>query len=307
MVYRAHPSVVPVTISWHDLLQPLTFPLDPAKRIYWACLLTSLVLASLVVTLRTHRFDPREQLRSLFDRRYWMHRGALVDVGLLFLNNGVRMLVLIPFVGGQLGATLVVGRFLQTHVGDVPPTNLPWLVIAVIYSVTAFVAEDASRFFLHLAMHRSRLLWRFHRIHHGARTLTPLTLFRVHPVEHLLYFFRGVVVFGTVSGFFIWLFGRELTALDILGVGLFGFLFNLAGANLRHSHVWMSFGRLERWFVSPAQHQLHHSRHHSQANLGSALAIWDRWMGTWLLAGAPQTLSFGVPDIQELRGASRVD
>lgn len=277
------------------VLEPLAFPLDPAKRIYWGCLLSSLLLASVATAVRAGRFDFAGQLGRLVDQRYWFNISTLTDVGLLFLNNAVRVLILAPALGSRLLATLIVGRFLQARLGDAPSPEFPWLAIAAIYTVTMFVAEDASRFFLHFAMHRVRPLWRFHCLHHSARVLTPLTLFRVHPVEHLLYYFRGVMVFGLVSGFFVWLFGRQLAAFDVLGVGLFGFLFNLAGSNLRHSHVWLSFGRLERWFVSPAQHQLHHSRHHGQRNLGSALAVWDRLMGTALPAGRYRQLEFGLP------------
>lgn len=279
-----------------DLLNPFVFPLDPAKRIYWGCLLSSLLLASLVTAFYAGRFDIRQQLAKLFDRHYWFNRSTVTDIGLMFLNNAIRGLLLVPALGSRLVATLVVGRFLQGQFGDSPTLEVPWVVIASIFSVTFFVAEDASRFFLHYSMHRFQCLWRFHRVHHTAEVLTPLTLFRVHPIEHVAYFVRGVVVFGMVTGFFIWLFGRDLSTFDILGVGVFGFLFNVAGANLRHSHVWLSFGAFERWFVSPAQHQLHHSKHHGHVNLGSALAIWDRLMGTSLYAGQPQELTFGIDE-----------
>ena len=277
-----------------DLLNPLVFPLDPAKRIWWGCLLSSLVLASIITAIRVGRVDLKDQLRQLFDKHYWLTKSSAVDISLMFANNAIRVLVLVPAVGGRLAGTLLVGGFLQSQLGDAPSVDLPWIVIGAIFSLSFFIAEDASRFFLHFAMHRVPLLWRFHRVHHSAEILTPLTLFRVHPVEHLLYFVRGIVVFGLVTGFFVWLFGRNLETFDVLGVGLFGFLFNLAGSNLRHSHVWLSFGRLERWFVSPAQHQLHHSRDHEHQNLGSALAIWDRLMGTSLRAGKPLQLQFGL-------------
>ena len=279
---------------WELLLEPLFAPLDPSKRLFWGCALSSLVLASLAVTLTSRRFDLRRQLRALFDGHYWLNRSTLTDVSLLFLNNGIRVLVLLPIVGSHLGLTLITGRFLQANLGDAPTLDLPWFGIATIYALCFFVAEDASRFFLHLAMHRVPLLWRFHRTHHSATTLTPLTLFRQHPIEQALYFARGTLVFGLVSGLFIWLFGRHLSTFDILGVDLLGFLFNMVGANLRHSHVWLSFGPLERWFVSPAQHQLHHSRDHGNVNLGSHLAIWDRLLGTALSAGAKRELEFGL-------------
>ena len=280
---------------WEALLEPLTAPLDPSKRLFWGCLLSSLLLASAAVTVHARRFDLRAQLACLFDRRYWLTASTLTDVGFLFLNNAIRVLVLVPVLGSHLAMTLVTGRFLQGHLGDAPEWELPWFAIATLYALCFFVAEDASRFCLHFAMHRCPWLWRFHRVHHGARTLTPLTLFRQHPVEQVLYYVRGTLVFGIVSGTFVWLFGRRLTTFDILGVDLLGFLFNVPGANLRHSHVWLSFGVLERWFVSPVQHQLHHSRDHGNVNLGSYLAIWDRCLGTWAPAGPRQRLRFGLP------------
>ena len=279
---------------WDALLEPLTAPLDPSKRLFWGCLLSSLLLASVAVTLQARRFDLRAQLASLFDRRYWLTTSTLEDIGFLFLNNAIRVLVLVPILGSHLAMTLITGRFLQAHLGDAPAWELPWFAIATIYALCFFVAEDASRFGLHCAMHRCPWLWRFHRVHHGARTLTPLTLFRQHPVEQILYYLRGTLVFGIVSGTFVWLFGRRLTTFDILGVDLLGFLFNVAGANLRHSHVWLSFGPLERWFVSPVQHQLHHSRDHGNVNLGSYLAVWDRCLGTWAPAGPRRRLRFGL-------------
>lgn len=287
---------------WEALLEPLTAPLDPSKRLFWGCLLSSLLLACVAVSVQTRRFDLRAQLASLFDRRYWLTASTLTDLGFLFLNNGIRVLVLVPVLGSHLAMTLVTGRFLQAHLGDAPTVDIPWFAIATVYAFCFFVAEDASRFGLHFAMHRCPWLWRFHRVHHGARILTPLTLFRQHPVEQVLYYVRGTLVFGMVSGTFVWLFGRRLTTFDILGVDLLGFLFNMAGANLRHSHVWLSFGPLERWFVSPVQHQLHHSRDHGNVNLGSYLAVWDRWLGTWAPAGPRRRLRFGLPRAPRLDG-----
>ena len=130
--------------------------------------------------------------------------------------------------------------------------------------------------------------------------LTPLTLFRVHPVESVFYFARGLIVFGLVSGIFVWLFGSKVNGLHVLGVDLFGFIFAAMASNLRHSPIWLSFGKLENFLISPAQHQLHHSKapRHYGANYGSCLAIWD-WLGGSLhLAKGQKGLRFGVADTE---------
>ena len=79
-----------------------------------------------------------------------------------------------------------------------------------------------------------------------------------------------------------------------MGVDLLGFLLNAAGANLRHSHIWLSFGYAEKWFISPAQHQLHHSIEHGHGNLGTYLACWDRILGTHIEAKKKERLKFGL-------------
>ena len=71
---------------------------------------------------------------------------------------------------------------------------------------------------------------------------------------------------------------------QVLGVSILSTLFNLAGANLRQGHAWVGFGRFERWFISPAQHQIHHSNatEHIDRNYGASRAIRDRWFESWV-------------------------
>ncbi len=273
---------------------PAGFFLDAGKRVYWLYLLSALAIASIVVTVQTGKFDLKKQLTSFFNPKYWFAKSSLYDVYLMLVNNALRVLLLIPLFSSHLALTIYVGSFFQDNFGDAPVIQLNWFVIASLFTVTFFLVEDLSRFFLHYCMHKYKFLWRFHKTHHSATVLTPFTLFRVHPIEHILYFFRGMLVFGFISGVFIWLFSGKLTAFQLLGVDMFGFLFNFFAANLRHSHIWLSFGRLEKFLVSPAQHQLHHSANHRFANLGSTLSIWDGILGTRLFAKQKQKLSFGL-------------
>ena len=69
------------------------------------------------------------------------------------------------------------------------------------------------------------------------------------------------------------------------------------------SHIWISFGRLEKVFISPAQHQLHHSVGNSNSNLGSVLSIWDGVLGTRVYAREKKLLEFGLgPNEQRSSG-----
>jgi len=66
--------------------------------------------------------------------------------------------------------------------------------------------------------------------------------------------------------------------------------------------VWLSFGPLlSKIFVSPAQHQIHHSvdPRHQGKNLGGVFAIWDWLAGTLYLPRERPELRFGLGDGEE--------
>lgn len=281
-------------LSW--MTSSLQTLIDPSRRLFWGFIASAIVLVIAHWLWMGKRITWRRICATFFAKKYWLTRSTFTDISYLFLNTAIRSSLLIPLFGSHLLATLWVARTLQGQLGDAPDVSLPWWLIATLYTLVFFVVEDFSRFYLHRVMHKVPFLWRLHRVHHSATILTPITLHRVHPLEMTLYYIRGTLVFSLVSGIAIYLAGRKLSALDILGVDALGFLFNIAGANLRHSHIWLSFGFFERWLISPAQHQIHHSSadHHHDKNFGTCLAIWDRLLGSWLCAGKPRRLSFGI-------------
>jgi sterol desaturase/sphingolipid hydroxylase (fatty acid hydroxylase superfamily) len=281
-----------------NLVDSTFFVIDPTRRLFWLSIISSVMLVLLVLKLQGRRLNWRMLRHVFLSKRYWLNSSTRTDLRWFSVNCGVKAILATIFLGSQLVITMAVALALQSEFGTFSATALPWLTIAIIYTLVFFVAEDFSRFLLHVAMHRVPFLWQLHKVHHSATTLTPLTVHRVHPVETCLYFARGILVFGLISGFFIYCFGNQLTALDILGVDALGFLFNLVGANLRHSHIWLSFGRVEKFLISPAQHQIHHSSHelHRDTNFGTCLSIWDRSIGSWRSAGPNKLrLSFGLP------------
>jgi sterol desaturase/sphingolipid hydroxylase (fatty acid hydroxylase superfamily) len=118
--------------------------------------------------------------------------------------------------------------------------------------------------------------------------LTPFTLNRTHPLEGLLMRAVSALALGICGGVCAWLFRGRVSAWEIAGVDALAFLWTALGANLRHSHVWLSYGMWERLFSSPAQHQVHHSleaRHHD-TNFGEALGVWDWMFGTLYVTSA---------------------
>ena len=208
-----------------------------------------------------------------------------------------RLLLFVFVVFSMAPIAIGVSSGFESLLGLNKPLEWSSASIIVIFTLLLFVTDDFTRFLLHYLLHKVPMLWEFHKVHHSALVLTPFTIYRSHPVESLLYAFRMALTQGFVVGLCYYLFGPTLKMYDILGANAFVFLLNLFGANLRHSHIWLSWGdKIEGWFISPAQHQIHHSDNpkHFDRNFGSALAVWDRLFACLIKASAVGKISYGI-------------
>ena len=98
-----------------------------------------------------------------------------------------------------------------------------------------------------------------------------MTVFRTHPIEGVIFVLRSTITQGIIIGLFYYITAGNLTLITIVGANLFSFTFHLLGSNLRHSHISISYWKwIERIFISPAQHQIHHSikKEHHDKNFG---------------------------------------
>ncbi|MBX2802721.1 MAG: sterol desaturase family protein [Myxococcales bacterium] len=270
-----------------DLLAVLIRPFaDPGARTWWVALVVGVLVALVVGGVRRDG----GLLRSA---RALAHRSSVLDVQLLVGRQLLLAVGALPVVGFGLWLATRIVFALDAWLG-VPEVPVPTWLVTVAYTLVLFVAWDASRYVLHRLMHEVPALWALHQVHHSAEVLTPLTFHRIHPLESLLYGLRGALVTGVVAGGFFWLFRGQATEWTLLGVHGVGLVLNVVFGNLRHSHVWLGFGALERWFVSPAQHQLHHALDRERTNYGTWLALWDRWGGSWVRSSAGPPTAYGL-------------
>jgi len=280
---------------------------DPNARLYFVYLLSSLLIAGLVYwfspVMRSAEAKPSRSilggLRFLFPIKIWLHQSTAIDVMLLFFNAALKSLVFIPVLmtSFTVGFYTVKGLRYVFGVADMPILDWPNEAIIVSYTLVLILTADFTRYCVHRLLHEIPLLWSFHKVHHSAEVMTPLTLYRSHPIEVMLSLLRDFLTIGFVSGTFFYLFGESVDIVVILGVNIGRFIFNITGANLRHSHVWLSYGhRFEKIFISPAQHQIHHSNNsnHYNKNYGSQFALWDWVFGTLYVTKGREKISFGL-------------
>ena len=263
-------------------------------------LLGSLLIAVPLVTLSRFKQENAQATDALLFTKLGSASGR-VDLGFLLVRSLGRALAIavIP-VSAKIIAVKII--LLAYDLVGAPPMVLQGNILIFSYSLGLFLASDFSRFLVHRLMHRIPALWRFHQVHHSAESLTPFSLYRVHPVEQMIQAGRGLLVVGLVAGLFGWLSLGKASVATYYGIPTTMYVFNLLGANLRHSHVWLRYPNwLERVFISPAQHQLHHDAEatNQHANLGAMLSVWDKFFGSLILStptGQPQTFGLKTKD-----------
>ncbi|MEO8098000.1 MAG: sterol desaturase family protein [Acidobacteriota bacterium] len=172
----------------------------------------------------------------------------------------------------------------------------PWALLA--FAAIGLVLSDIGHYISHYMQHKIPFFWEFHKIHHAAEVLTPVTAARVHPVENLLDSILLAPLEALELGAFFYLYGTEQSVMTIVGMTLLFPLYYLVDS-IRHSHLRISFGPiLEHIFSSPAQHQIHHSRapQHLDTNFSRHLSLLDWMAGTLYISKAGETLDFGLAD-----------
>jgi sterol desaturase/sphingolipid hydroxylase (fatty acid hydroxylase superfamily) len=218
--------------------------------------------------------------RALFPR--WLrHASFRADVGFLLLNVFASGMLLGWAILSSRFVSHIVSGALADMFGVLPKTGLGELASTSIVTVCLFLAYELGYWVDHYLSHRIPMLWDFHKVHHTAEVLSPLTNFRVHPVDS--------VVFANILGIFLGITGGVLSylqlgsPLEVGGTNLILVAFYFLTVHLQHSNVWIpATGALGRVLLSPAHHQIHHSDNpiHFDKNFGSCLSVWDWLFGT---------------------------
>jgi sterol desaturase/sphingolipid hydroxylase (fatty acid hydroxylase superfamily) len=135
------------------------------------------------------------------------------------------------------------------------------------------LALDFSSWLVHLVMHKTPVLWRFHLIHHSDNSVDVTTGLRHHPGDSLL---RGI--------FFLLLI--FVSGAPMYSVMIYQTLVVLSTA---FTHANISLPKkvdraLSFLLVSPNMHKVHHhwKQPYTDSNYGAVFSIWDRLLGTFM-------------------------
>jgi sterol desaturase/sphingolipid hydroxylase (fatty acid hydroxylase superfamily) len=192
------------------------------------------------------------------------------------------MALLITAAAGEMWKTLLVKGVNTLNPGQITSLALLRGLPGTVKVISGLILADFCLYWVHRAMHR-RTLWRTHMFHHSIQELWWLSGSRTS-VTHLFLF----AVPQVFLGYFLFQFapfeaGIAFSAGVVVNIWI-------------HSNIWVDLGPLQRVFITPNYHRIHHgAKGLSSKNLGFILTIWDRMFGTYVdpqLVGRDFALGF---------------
>ncbi|WP_338467753.1 sterol desaturase family protein [Novosphingobium sp. ZN18A2] len=257
-----------------------------------------LIAASFIVlSLKAIRGEKQDfTIWALFNHTFaverWRCRSAIVDVFLYLANR------LIPAFSTSVIVFFIAGILLWGLSGtgwNADAAN-PGPGAIVTMAVLLVVLLDFGDYLAHRALHRIPVLWELHKVHHSATFLSPVTSFRVHPLESLVYTVCHSVVLAPAVGVlsFFYRIG-PVTLIDLMFTTNI-IVIVLTLNHLKHSHFQISLGYLDYVIISPHMHQLHHSvrLEHWDKNLGVIFSLWDWAFGTAVREDTAIPVVYGI-------------
>jgi sterol desaturase/sphingolipid hydroxylase (fatty acid hydroxylase superfamily) len=156
--------------------------------------------------------------------------------------------------------------------------------------VLAWLVTEVLLYWVHRAMHRVPMLWRFHRMHHGGEPLSWVAAWYLHPVDAALLascaWLGGVVAGAGIAGVTWFVVGRR------------------AWTVLLHANLAWPRTALDEIVATPPFHDRHHCEELAPANFASTLPVLDRLFGSHaVLHDAPQIGSPGRHELEPDRAS----
>lgn len=287
-------SLIPIIFL---VLSHLILLTSETGRMYTPYMISSYVIAAIVYCFYPLPFGKKSIIEYFFSKKVWLHPSANDDY-ILFIFNFIFYFHCISYL-------LIDWSFLQHALTSSfeflalpkPENNEPGLFAAIIYTIGLTLLGELTYYIIHRVYHEVPFFWELHKVHHSAEVMTPITFIRSHPIDLYIQNTGRLLSVAIASGIFMYFYPNKEGALMVAGIDAGAFIYYFFGANLHHSNIWISFGKpLEYIFISPAQHQIHHSTNpkHFDKNYGSMLAIWDWLFGSLYIPAQYEEINFGI-------------
>jgi sterol desaturase/sphingolipid hydroxylase (fatty acid hydroxylase superfamily) len=153
-------------------------------------------------------------MRAVLAKKVLNHESFHADVKLLVLSVVFMPAVIGGLVISASAVSASVNHLLAGLFGSRAPVEGGDLTLKIVSTIILFLAYEIGYWVDHYLKHRVPFLWELHKLHHTADVLTPLTNFRNHPIDNIVFGYMLAIFIGGASGLLGWLYGRNPETFD---------------------------------------------------------------------------------------------
>jgi len=152
----------------------------------------------------------------------------------------------------------------------------------IVQLITIMLLTDIAQYWLHRAFHRVPALWRFHAVHHSAKSMDWIAGARMHFLE--------IIILRSFTATPMLVIGFQESAIQAYVLILYVY------STFIHANVGTSFGFLEKIFVVPRFHHWHHGIEKEAIDVNFAIhfPFLDRLFGTHHLPDGQWPQGYGI-------------
>jgi len=149
--------------------------------------------------------------------------------------------------------------------------------------------HDCWFYWSHRLEHKIGPLWEFHKLHHGDRAMNCTAFARDHFLQNTWRAFFSIFTAGLIF---------DLPAIDAGRAAAYSGLFFMCLSMFYHSAIRVELPYLDRVFVTPQVHRIHHSldSRHFNRNFADIFPLFDIVFGTFQKPQPGQFEETGLPD-----------
>lgn len=243
---------------------------------------TLLILLSLGVWLLELAFPWRKKQKAI-------RKGFWIDAFYMFFNFYIFNLIIFVALSNTsahlFGKMVSITGLPDDHLLDLSGWS-PWLQLLLYFIIADFVQWS-----IHVLLHKSPVLWRFHKVHHSITEMGFAGHLRYHFMENVFYKTGLYIVLG-----YIFNFKLEYAFFMHAGTIMIG--------HLNHANLGWDYGPFKYILNNPKMHIWHHAKdlpgsHPNGMNFGISLSIWDYLFGTSYIPSSGRDIELGFDEIEE--------
>jgi sterol desaturase/sphingolipid hydroxylase (fatty acid hydroxylase superfamily) len=222
------------------------------KNVYYAVILAYLICLFFEIIL------PKQRNHKIIFRKHFLQ-----DTFYVIFNDFVIYAI------GFFGLCAVTEFFFMKILGSFGVNSIKITDITdwnpIVQILIMFIIQDFLEYVAHVILHRSEILWQFHKIHHAQEEMSAASTRHFHWVEFIIFkpliYLPFAMIGYSVADYFLF----QITVQNIWGF-------------FTHMNIQVKWGFLNYIVNTPETHAWHHAKNGPDkygVNYASILVIWD--------------------------------